>query len=101
MFSTHTFADELITRNSGPESQRIFDDAVLAELRKWCLDPSKECEREILEEDEGRVGGGEGGGRSLTAFMVRRKGEGRSVLTEGEMVRLRGWFEGGCGGVEG
>lgn len=36
---------------------------------------------------------------SLTGFVIARYGTGESALGEGDVERLRGWFEGGGVGI--
>lgn len=96
MLDSHTLAKETIERANGPLHERIFDDAGLSRLRRWCADPSSK--QKLLDEEKALNGGGEepegkAQGNSLVCYLMTQSLAGNDLLTPQEMEQLNKWFE--------
>jgi hypothetical protein len=97
MLTSHAFAKEVITRQNGVESQRIFDDTQLVLLRRWCTGAS--APDEILDEQNFTDAVGDKPGTkaiekgSLVGLLIANSLAGNDLITKEEFEQLREWFE--------
>lgn len=101
MISSGTLAKEIIDRHSS--SQAIFDDANIAELRQFVLDPAaaraslygkQDPDDDNIQVMTKKTGGG---GCSLVMYATAVHGTDKAVLSDSDISRLREWFANGGG----
>jgi hypothetical protein len=97
MLDSHTFAQEVIARSKGPESQRIFDDKQLDLLRRWCTDPAS-AERIFAEENLSDTPGDRPGTKaiekgSLVGLLMANSAARNDLITNEEFQMLQEWFK--------
>ena len=102
MISSHTLANNIISRHANPPRDgSVLDYSELRLLRRFCENPSS---KNTILEDEGMLDepGMEAGTMaqrtrgSLAGYCIATYGvKGKEALTEGEVESLRAWFERG------
>lgn len=97
MLASHTFAKEVISRDKGPEPQRVFDDQGLVLLRRWCNDPAS-TEKILAEEQLADAPGDRPGKKAiekgnLVGLLMANSVVGNDLITNEEFETLQEYFK--------
>jgi hypothetical protein len=94
----HQLATSIINRRNPNGTNYVFDDANLATLRRFCLDPTPLARKQIMQEegwveaDEDDKGAGAAAKGSLVGYAIVKHGTDEPVFDERDLELLKQWY---------